>query len=34
MFNLTFGHLEKSDQGHSLKKKIFVRDSASDTIEH
>ena len=32
--NLTFGDLERSDQGHLLKNTISVRDSAIDTIEH
>ena len=34
MVNLTFGDLERSDQGHLLKSTISVRDSAIDTIEH
>ena len=33
MVNLTFGDLERSDQGHLLKNTIYVRDSAIDTIE-
>ena len=32
--SLTFGDLEKSDQGHILKNRFFVRDSAIVTIEH
>ena len=32
--SLTFGDLERSDQGHLLKNKVSVRDSAIVTIEH
>ena len=34
MVSLTFGDLERSDQGHLLKNKVSVRDSAIVTIEH
>ena len=34
MVNLTFGDLERSDQGHLQKNTISVLDSAIDTIEH
>ena len=34
MVNLTFGDLERSDQGHLLKNTISVWDSAIDTIKH
>ena len=31
---LTFGDLEKSDQGHLLENRVSVRDSVLVTIEH
>ena len=31
--SLTFGDLERSDQGHLLKNRIFVRDSAIVTMD-
>ena len=34
VISLTFGDLERSDQGHLLKNTISVRDSAIDMIEH
>ena len=33
MISLTFGDLEKSDQGH-LENRVSVRDSSIVTIEH
>ena len=32
--SLTFGDLERSDQGHLLKNRVSVRDSTKVTIEH
>ena len=34
IIGLTFGDLERSDQGHLLKNRVFVRDSAIGTVEH
>ena len=34
IFNLTLGDLERPDQGHLLKDRVFVRDSAIITTEH
>ena len=34
MISLTFGDLERPDQGHLLKNSVSVRDSAIVTIEH
>ena len=34
MISLTFGDLERSDQGHLLKNRVSVRDSAIVTEEH
>ena len=34
IINLIFGDLERSDQGHLLKNRVSVRDSAKFTIEH
>ena len=34
IISLTSGDLERSDQGHLLKNRISVRDSALVTIEH
>ena len=32
--SLTFGDLDQSDQGHLLKNKVSVQDSAIVTIKH
>ena len=34
IISLTFSDLERSDQGHLLKNRVSVRDSAIVTIEH
>ena len=34
IITLKFGDLESSDQGHLLKNRVSVRDSAIVTIEH
>ena len=34
IISLTFGDLERPDQGHLLKNRVSVRDSAIVTIEH
>ena len=34
MISLTFGELERPDQGRLLKNRVSVRDSAIVTIEH
>ena len=34
IISLTFGDLERSDQGHLLKYEVYVRDSAIVAIEH
>ena len=34
MISLTFGVLERSDQGQLLKNRVSMRDSARVTIEH
>ena len=34
IISLTFGDLERSDQGQLLKNRVSVRDSAIVTIEH
>ena len=34
MISLTFGDLERSDQGHTLKNRVSVRDSAVVTMKH
>ena len=34
IISLTFGDLERSDQGHLLKNRLSVRDSAIVTEEH
>ena len=33
LISLTFGNLERSDQGHLLENRVFVRDSAIVTIK-
>ena len=34
IISLTFGDLERSDQGHLLKNRVSVRDIAIVTVEH
>ena len=34
IISLTFGDLERPDQGHLLKNRVFVLDSAIITTEH
>ena len=34
IISLTFGDLERTDQGHLLENRVSVRDSAIVTIEH
>ena len=34
IISLTFADLEKSDRGHLLKNRVFMRDCAIVTIEH
>ena len=34
IISLTFGDLERSDQGHSVKNRVSVQDSAIVTEEH
>ena len=34
IISLTFGDLERSDEGQLLKKTVSVRDSAMVTMEH
>ena len=34
IFNLTFADLERSDQSHLLKNRVYVRDSAIVALEH
>ena len=34
IISLTFANLERLDQGHMLKNRVSVRDSAIVTLEH